>query len=101
VNDSGGTLRWQVRAGVDLRWRSWGDDHIVYHGASGDTHRVNAVTAAALRSLERGPATAEELRNGIEDALGLDPDPALTERLLDLLWELDDLGIVEPIDDPR
>lgn len=95
-------LRWRVRAGADLRWRSWNDDHIVYHGASGDTHRVNAVTAAALRGLAGGPATVGELRRGIEAALGLEPDPSLDERLLDLLWELDDLGIVEPIaDDAR
>lgn len=101
MHESENTLRWRVRAGADLRWRAWGDDVVVYHGASGDTHRVNAVTAAALRGLERGSATVEELRAAIEAELGLEPDGALGERLLDLLWELDDLGIVEPLDDGR
>ena len=43
--------RWKVHANSDLRWRSWQDDSVLYHGASGDTHLLDPVAAEALHFL--------------------------------------------------
>lgn len=44
-----------------LRWRCWDDEYVAFNELSGDTHRLDAATAALLGDLARTPATEEEI----------------------------------------
>ena len=87
--------RWRIPEGAGLRWRSWNGDHVLYHGASGDTHHVSAVAAAAIHQLESGPATVEQLCRHLEQTLGLRADRELVGQLEEMLERFDELGLIE------
>ena len=53
--------KWQVVAGLELIWRVWGDEHIVYHSGTGDTHLLNPAAASVLRMLQKKTTTVTEL----------------------------------------
>ena len=79
------SISWKVPQECRLEWRSFGSLHIVFNPASGDTHLLNAVSAAVLRSLEETPSTIDELqaRSNATDV----------EALIE---ELDELGLIAP-----
>jgi hypothetical protein len=53
---------WRVAAGADPVVRPWGDECVVHHGLSNDTHRLLAVAGHALQALaSRGQASAAAL----------------------------------------
>ena len=55
--------RWHVADPTALASRHWPghDEHLVFNGASGDLHLLNAAAAAILEQLSTGPATVDEL----------------------------------------
>lgn len=75
-----------------LRWRSWGDDAVVYHEASGSTHLLDPVGATLLRTLERGPHSTDALQAAVAEALGVAAD-AVARRVALLLREFERLGL--------
>ncbi len=87
---------WRVNAGFDLLWHSWGDEHVVYHCGSGDTHLLDAAATGLLRYLrEARVATMDDLSLPVAAALGMPADEAL-EYTGNLLEELERLSLVEP-----
>ena len=91
---------WRLRRDADLHWRQWGDQHVVFHPASGDTHLLNDVTAELLRRLDEGPADLDALLQvaSRDSAPVADDLSARIERLLE--W-FDDLGLIEVADDAQ
>ena len=89
---------WCVPEGTDLRWRSWDGEFVAYHCASGDTHLLQPVAAAALMRLQKEPATIEELTRGVSEELGLGPEPGLSNQFQQWIQRLDELGLIERID---
>ncbi len=91
---------WRVASRTPLRWRGWDGEWVVYHPDSGDTHLLDPLAAEALRSLEASPAGAaalvERLAGGT-DATAAEELPAAVERLL---RAFDEVGLIEPVDDP-
>jgi PqqD family protein of HPr-rel-A system len=90
---------WRVNPNHHLSWRTWDDEHVVYHRESGDTHLLNAVAAAALECLAESPATADDLTGHVAAHLGLEADEPLRSRMSQLLATFDDLGLIEPVDE--
>jgi len=88
--------RWQLTAPGELRWVEWGDEWLLYHGASGDTHLLEPLAVEVLQALQRAPATAE----GLVDGLALDGDEETRRHLSDyiasLCATLSRLGVIEP-----
>lgn len=91
------TLRWVANTACDLHWRDWGADHVLFNNASGQTHFLNELGAASLMLLSRRPLTEDELCRLLCDELGLDRDAELYNYLVDMLRNMDDLGLVEPV----
>ncbi len=90
------TPKWQVSPALKLSWRTWGDDTVVYHHGSGDTHKLNPLSAQALRLLQSQPRTAHDLTQQLAAAIGQVADDQLlryTEKLMD---HFDQLGLIEP-----
>lgn len=71
---------WRVDPDARLRLRYWGEECVVYHGASGNTHRLAQPVGELLELLQMEQATAEE----ISERINLDRedvDHALREML--------------------
>jgi PqqD family protein of HPr-rel-A system len=94
-----GSELWSVPEGTDLRWRSWDGQYVVYHCASGDTHLLQPIAAAALKRLQKRPSTAEELTRGVKAEFGLAAEPGLASQIQQLVKRFNDLGLIERIDD--
>lgn len=85
--------RWQVPPDAALRWRLWEDEHVVYHGASGDTHLLNPAAAEILRRMESTPASVEDVARILGDA-SLPHATSLLDRFAEL-------GLIVPVDATR
>lgn len=65
--DSSPGSRWTLTHGAELSIRVWGDDCLVHHALSNDTHRLAAWLVPALQRLgQRPPASIEELAELME-----------------------------------
>ena len=89
--------RWAARS-VDLCWSSWdADEHVLYDVASGDTHLLNGIAAAAVRHLGQEPLSGEELVERLCCTHGVEPTLEFTREIERLLDRLDQLGLVERV----
>ena len=57
---TGSSHLWQTPRDADLRHREWDGEHVFFHGAAGDTHRLSAAAAVVLLELMAGPC--DEIR---------------------------------------
>ncbi len=85
---------WRLPEGVQLLWRSWDDEAVVYNVASQQTHLLDAFSAAALKEIDAAPKTAEELSARLGTALDTDRD-ALSARLAEIFAKFVELGLAE------
>ena len=88
---------WQLTAPTELQWVQWGDEWVLYHGATGDTHLLEPLSVELLQTLQRAPATAAEL---VEDlAHDGDGDEEMCRRLStyidSLIATLARFGVIE------
>jgi len=67
---------------------------VVYDERSGDTHLLEPVAAAAIRTLEAAPATADEWIACVTARLGIAPDDELRGRFAELIARFDELGLI-------
>lgn len=79
---------WRVHSDARLRVRHWDDESVVYHGASGSTHRLQRPVAEMLELLQGVAATADE----ISERLNLERDD-----VQHALREMSRLGMAEPL----
>jgi hypothetical protein len=90
-------VRWAVSPGVELHWRDWGCDSVVYEARSGQILQLDALSAAVMGSLEERASTVLEVSESLSHDL-----PATNAReLCDVVESIVDnfrrLGWVEPI----
>lgn len=52
---------WRVHPDARLLLRHWGEESVVYHGASGSTHRLQQPVGEMLELLQTSRATADEI----------------------------------------
>jgi PqqD family protein of HPr-rel-A system len=72
----------------------------VYHEDSGDTHRLNAIGAAALKHLIASPLSAADLTNRLASEFGLSADDAFSRTIGELVARLAEAGVIARADDP-
>ena len=96
MNDTAAPV-WRLPPDSEFNWTQCGDEHIVFHPASGETHYLNDLSALTLRVLEAEPATTADLSSRIADFLGTDTGKDLEQQLDRLLVRFDQLGVVEQI----
>ncbi len=92
----GPEIRWRLPDGVGLTWKSWGDEAVVFNALSGQTHLLDAFSAALLGEIETGPLTAPELGARLSARLGLPADAAIAGRIAKTCVLFDNLGLSEP-----
>jgi hypothetical protein len=64
---TGSLQRWQVPRDADLRHREWDGEHVFFHGAAGDTHRLSAAAAFVLLELMAGPCDEKGLAEAMSE----------------------------------
>jgi PqqD family protein of HPr-rel-A system len=93
--DSG--ARWRAISDSELRWRCWGDECVVYHTGSGDTHLLTAEAVDVLQTLQRKSATAEELADRIETSYHVSWDAELEAHIEQVLTHLRQADLIERV----
>jgi len=86
---------WQLPASAELLWQTWDDEVIVFNTASGQTHLLDALSAASLREIENRPGDIGQLALRLAERFELDTE-ALVQRLSEVCAHFDALGLVEP-----
>lgn len=79
-------VTWRIANDSQLRLRYWDDECVLYHGASGDTHRLADLVGHMLEQLLQKPSSIPELAA----AINLHEEDVKTA-----LNELSRLGITE------
>ncbi len=79
---------WRIAPQASLALRFWDGECVLYHGASGDTHRLPEEIGRLLEQLAGGMAEIPQL----VEAINLH-----SEDVQRALLELARLGIVEPV----
>lgn len=59
------SVLWRVAPDAQLRLRFWDDECVLYHGASGDTHRLPDLVGHLLERLQQAPASVPVLAEAI------------------------------------
>jgi PqqD family protein of HPr-rel-A system len=87
---------WCLPAEVSLLWQCWDEEEvIVFNRASGQTHLLDAFSAAVLRRIEASPATTSDLARFFATRFELD-ERMLSERVAGVCARFDELGLAEP-----
>jgi PqqD family protein of HPr-rel-A system len=87
--------------GVDkevLLWEQFGEDYVIYHVQSGETHYLNGTAAAVLRRLQQGPASLENLAEALGLTIEAGCKPALARQLSRALQAFSHAGLAWPAD---
>ena len=86
-------IYWRAIPGVDLHWKSWGEEYVVYNSGSGHTHLLDPVVAFLVQQIVERSWETEGLLEHAQKLLGFD----LTEESRETLSELEDLGLIEAV----
>ncbi|MEF8699366.1 MAG: HPr-rel-A system PqqD family peptide chaperone [Candidatus Accumulibacter sp. UW26] len=85
--------------GRRLAWQRWDGIYLVYQPSSAETHVFNETTALILRSLEKGPLFAKELKQLTEDSLGIEPGGLGADEFEFATSRLEELGLIDCLDE--
>ena len=88
--------RWRIPLEADLRHREWEGEHVLFHGAAGDTHRFSEAAALVLLHLMTTSANEAELAAMLAEAAEVDLAEAET-ALSGILAELERIEYAEPV----
>ncbi len=86
---------WRLPVGAELLWQTWDDEVIVFNMASGQTHLLDAFSAAVLKEIENRPGDIDQLALRLAERFALDTAD-LSQRLIGVCARFDELGLLEP-----
>ena len=90
-------VEWFSAPAFPLSVCHWGDDYVVYHPGSGDTHLLDASRYLLLTQLGREPAPVTVIAKRLAARLELPDDAEFTEKIETLLSDLYGLGLIEKV----
>lgn len=90
-------LRWCLNDLASLHWRCWEEQWVVFDAGSGQTHCIDALTAAILSRIEREPADTEALIASATQESGINNHAVWSKALNPVLDRLVDSGLIELI----
>jgi PqqD family protein of HPr-rel-A system len=88
-------LRWRLNTAYDIQiWRC-GDEAVVYHPGSGDTHHLSLVAVLVLEAVTSAPRTTDELTQVIASAVDGGVADELVDTVARTLSDIERLGLIE------
>jgi PqqD family protein of HPr-rel-A system len=91
-----GSCRWQLSATGELQWVQWGDECVLYHEGSGDTHLLEPFVMEVLQALHRAPATVSTIVEVLAREGGEETRHQMSNHIDSLFSTLHRLGVIEP-----
>ena len=89
--------RWRLNPACRLKWRTWGNEYILYNAASGQTHLLNDVGTSALGLLGAGELSVRDLGLALSVQCDLPYDTEFQAYVEAMLRSMDSLGLIEPV----
>ena len=87
--------RWRIPDGQRFVFAEFEDGIVMFDARVGSTHLVNATAAEALAIVRQTPGlTAEAIHRMLLARMGLDEAALPRDALTELLWQLENLGLV-------
>ena len=83
---------WRLNPLVALHWRDWGGDAVVYEACSGQTHKLDPLTAAVVARLADQPESTAGLCTYLDDTVDAGERDQLSATLLGVLDRLHTMG---------
>ena len=87
----------EVWRAANLLTKSWQDGVVVYNLDSGSTHLLNPIAGQVLKLLADAPADAATIARQLAGQIDLESDAEIDDNVVDLLNQLDSLGLIEPV----
>lgn len=88
----------QLNPLVELHWRQFGDDWILFEALSGQTHQMAAATAAMLMCYEVGPPLSiAALLAALDTDFGIPVDATRAAPVSAVVDQLAALGLIIPM----
>ena len=88
---------WSIVSGATLQWKIWDDQCVVFNTATGQTHLLDPIPALIVRQIDGGRFDSEALFLRTAEVLGFDLTAERRRAFDEVLRQLDDLGLIEPI----
>lgn len=88
-------IEWRVSEDFVILWEEWGDDTIIYHSGSGQTHLLNEIAVYVLQFLQRGSASFSSLLVGLDENIEGGLNAGIRQHVRELLDRFELLGLVE------
>lgn len=85
---------WRVDPTASISWHAFGDAWVVFDNGSGQTHRLDALTAAVLDRLCEAATTADDIAAHLAAAGALEV-PGLGDLVRAALENLHDVGLAD------
>ena len=89
---------WRTWGGGELAFRYWDGDYVVYNPLTGSTHVLDIVSGKVLKTISAGRGQPGELCRCIAEFLEVPNDAAVADHVREILAQLDELGLIEPVD---
>ncbi len=97
MSESESGLAWQGVSSDALCWLELGDEVLVYHSGSGDTHLLDTLSASVLRLVCDRPLTLARLTALLADRPGIPRDELDGSELAALMKRFRRLGLVDVV----
>lgn len=88
---------WKTSGSGELTLRNWEGDYVVYNSLNGSTHVLDIVAGEVLKSIAAGRGQQSELYQCIADFLEVPNDAGIATSVGEILVQLDELGLIEPV----
>ncbi|MFT3820232.1 MAG: hypothetical protein QM750_21900 [Rubrivivax sp.] len=92
--------RWRVRAAVELHWRDWGADSVVFEARSGQILQLDPLTAAVIGGIEEQAIGTDDLAAGLAADLGEADPAAMCPVVTRVIEQFERLGWLEAQAEP-
>ena len=87
--------RWRVPEGQHFVFADFDDGIVMFDAGIGSTHLINATAAEVLSIVEQTPGLSEEdIYSALLGRLELDEVALPRTAVIELLWQLENLGLV-------
>ena len=88
-------MQWRLAAVSADNIQSWGQESVVYHPQSGDTHLLDVAAAHIIQSLSKNKCDTATLCAGLASQLDVDINGDFEAYVDELLVELTSLSLIE------
>jgi PqqD family protein of HPr-rel-A system len=91
--------RWRVPEGQHFVFADFDDGVVMFDARIGATHLLNATAAETLSIVEQTPGLpTETIYRALLERLELEESALTYDAVIELLWQLENLGLVAAID---